>query len=311
MYSMAKEQALIVVLVVLTFLFGFTTQRFFKIDNLLLILRQVTIVGILSIGLTFVVIGGNMDLSISSIVSLTTVVAVRLHDSVGPGISVLIVLALGVLCGCVTGFLVGYLNLNGMITTLGMQNIILAGALIYSGNMYYSIKNQGTWFYSIARGTFASIPIQLIIYIVLIFAMQFILSKSLYGKKIIAVGNSITCSNYSGINSKNVILISYMIAGLFAAISGIVLTSRSMAGQCDAGTGMEFDALTGVVLGGTSLFGGSGSVLKSFIGVVIIGILKNGFLLLGWNDYIQWISQCVIIVAVVWVDVISKKRVIR
>jgi ribose transport system permease protein len=164
-----------------------------------------------------------------------------------------------------------------MITTLGMQNIILAAALIYSGNMYYSIKNP-TWFYSIARGTFIGIPIQLIIYVLLILGMQFILAKTLYGKKLSAVGNSALCSNYSGINSKNIILISYGIAGLFAAISGIVLTSRSMAGQCDAGTGMEFDALTGVVLGGTSLFGGSGNIVKSFIGVLIIGVLKNGFL---------------------------------
>ncbi len=305
---MLKKQVLFVILVAIVLAFSLSSDRFFQLDNLLLILRQVTIVGMLAIGLTFVVVGGNMDLSIGAIVSLITVVTVRMHDQVGPLPAVIIALAIGLLCGCITGFLVGYLKLNGMITTLGMQNIITATALIYTGNMYYGIRQPAPWFYDLSRGAVAGIPLPLIICISLIAIMQFILSKSLYGKRIIAVGNNPLCSNYSGISSKKVIMRSYMLSGLFAAIGGLVLTSRSLAGMTDAGVGMEFDALTGVILGGTSLMGGSGNILKSFIGVLIIGILKNGFLLLGWSDYIQWIAQCVIIVAVVWIDIASKRR---
>jgi Ribose/xylose/arabinose/galactoside ABC-type transport systems, permease components len=209
----------------------------------------------------------------------------------------------------ITGWLVGYLKLNGMITSLGMQNIIYSAALIYTGNQYFGLKNTDTWFAYIGRNDIMGIPGQLIIYGILIIIFQFILRKCIFGKKLIAVGNNAVCSDYSGIDSKKVVMQTFIVSGLCAALAGLILASRSMSGQCNAGQGMEFDALTATILGGTSLLGGSGSVAKSFLGVLIIGILKSGFLHLGWNDYIQWLAQCIIIVIVVWLDIASSKKV--
>lgn len=310
-FRVLKKQALLVVLLLAVIIFSLLSDNFLSTSNILLILKQITVTGILTIGMTYIVIGGNMDLSMGSMVSLSSVITVTLHDAMGPIPAILIALCIGMLCGAVTGFLVGYVGLNGMITSLGMQNVIYSAALIYTGNQYFKIENVNTWFSAIGRGNVMGVPAQVLVYMGLIAIFQLVLVKSLFGKRLIAVGNNPVCANYSGINSRGVVAGSYVISGLCAAMAGVVLTSRSMSGQSNAGMGMEFDALTATILGGTSLAGGSGSVVRSFVGAFIMGILKNGFVLLGLSDYLQWIAQCVIIVLVVWIDISSRKKVTK
>jgi Ribose/xylose/arabinose/galactoside ABC-type transport systems, permease components len=306
--SFFYKNSVALVLIVIIVIFSLTTDTFFTFENLQLVLRQSTLVGMLAIGLSYVAIVGKIDFSIGAIVSLTTTVAVKVHEQLGPGPAVLIGLLVGAAFGAINGFLIGYMGLNALITTLGMQNIITSTSLIYTKNQYLSLQTE-SWFKKISHGMIVSgVSVQLVIYVVLLFLMQFVLSKTLLGSQVKAVGNSAICSDYSGISSKRTIWIAYIISGTFAAGAGIMLASRSGVGTFDAGTGMEFSALSAVVLGGTSLLGGKGSILKGCVGVLISSTMKNGFIMIGLNDYVQWIVQSIIILSATIIDVSSRRE---
>ena len=303
-----KKQGLVVALFLVILFFSVTTDSFFTYKNLSLVLRQVSILGIIACGMTFVIIAGNFDLSVGSLTSLTTVVVISLHDKIGPIPAILIAIVVGLLSGSIAGYLVGYQKLNSLIITLGFLVAIQAVTLIYTGGKYSRIVNpEETWFSFIGRGFVFGIPFPVILYAVIIFIFSMILNKTVYGRQVLAVGGNPTASFFAGIKEKSVIFITFLMTGGLTAIGGIVLGSRMMAAQNYIGEGYELQVITGVILGGTSLTGGEGSVFRSFIGIFIVGLLKNGFIMLGLPYYFQWVVQWIIILAVVWIDVATKR----
>jgi len=306
--SFFEKQGLIVAFVVVVAFFAIASDRFLTYTNIMLVLRQVSILGTIAIGMTLVIVAGNFDLSVGSLTSLTAVVAISMHDVVGPIPAMIITLLVGLASGTVAGFLVGKLRLNSLIITLGFLAGLQAVTLIYTGGRYSRIvEPEQTWFGFIGRGFVFGVPMPVIILAILILLFSIILTRTVFGRHVISVGGNPVASRFSGIRDGNTIMATFMISGGLTAVAGIMLGSRLMAAQNYLGQGYEFEVIAGGILGGTSLQGGEGNIFKAFIGILIIGILRNGFLLLGLPYYFQWVAQWVIVVGVVWLDVASKR----
>ena len=239
-------------------------------------------------------------------------VTVAVGDKYNPGIGIIAGILSGVIFGALNGFLVGYLKLASMIVTLGMSNIARTVALVVTNGAFVSLnKPEDQWFGFIGRESILGLPVQFYIYIIMVVIFQFVLKRSAFGHKISAVGGNRVAARYTGIDDSRTQFKTYLLLGLCVGIAGVVQSSRSMAAQSTVGEGAEFEVLTAVILGGTSIQGGSGSVVKSIIGIVIIGILKNGFVMLGLPYYFQWLAQCIIMIVIIWIDLaLSRKKVL-
>jgi ribose transport system permease protein len=306
--GLAKKQGLVLAFLLLVIFFSIASDVFLTYGNIILVLRQVSILGIIACGMTFVIIGGNFDLSVGSLTSLTTVVVISLHDKIGPVPAMIAAILVGMLSGTLAGYLIGYLKLNSMIITLGLLGVIQAVTLIYTGGKYSRIAEPDkTWFGFIGRGFVLGIPFPVIILAVVIIIFAVLLMKTVFGRQLLAVGGNQVASKFSGIKETRIIMLTFIASGLVTGIGGIVLGSRIMAAQNYIGEGYEFQVITGVILGGTSLTGGEGNIFKSFLGILIVGMLMNGFILLGFPYYTQWVAQWVILVVVVWIDIATKR----
>lgn len=306
--SFLKDNYIYFALIVVVAIFSAASGSFLSLANITTILRQVSILGIMSCGLTFIIIAGKFDVSIGANLSfvLTTIITVAYFTT--PLYGMIAGLAGGMLIGAINGYLVGYMGLSPMITTMGMQTILRGVTLLVTGGQFHNIEGpQVEWFKAFGQSEIASIPTQFIMYIAFIAIFQLILTKTLYGRRLSAVGGNPVSSRFSGIKDKRTVFFAYIIMGLCVAIAGIIQASRSLAAQTNMGEGMELDVITAVVLGGTSLLGGEGNVVKTFVGVLIIGCMKNGFIMAGLPYYFQWLAQSVIIIVVVWVDLATKR----
>lgn len=307
--SGVKKQGLLIGLVVIIIVFSLTTSNFFSVSNLLQILQQSAIVAIAGCGITLVVIAGNLDLALGANITMSVLMSVKLHDILGPGPALLLGLLFCILSSLASGYLVGYLKIHSMIITLGMMSILGGIMLLYTGGQIARVDDaKNTWFSVFGRGTVGSIPVQVIIMIAVIILFEFILKKTAFGRKVQAVGGNTSAARYSGIDDKKTVLITFLLSGVMAWLAGIVMGSRTMQYQTEIAFGYEFDVLSAVILGGANLSGGSGSVVRTALGVLILSSLKNGFIMMGLPYHFQWIVQCVVTLIVVWADGISKRK---
>lgn len=303
-----KKQGIVIAMIIIYLLFAAISRQFRSVANVLLIIRQVTTIGIMAAGMTFVIIGGNFDVSVGSLLSLCGVVCISLHESIGPVPAMLITICVGMASGIVSGFLVGYMKLNSMIVTLGMMNILQAIALIITRGRNVYMADERVWFTRIGKGSLGPIPYSTIIMVIFYLIMAVVLFRTKYGHHVLSVGGNAEACRFSGINDRMVILKTFVLSGLATGIAGIILSSRGASAQPTMGESYEFDAITAVILGGTSLDGGEGNVLYTLVGVMILGILKNGFVIVGLPVYVQWIAQCVIMIGAVYLDIRSKQK---
>ncbi len=273
------------------------------------VIRQASIIGIMAVGVTVVIIGGNLDLSVGSMLSFSTVLVVDLHDKIGPVSAILVMFALTLLIGAVNGFLVGFMRLNSLIVTLAMLSAIQGVVLIYSGGQNVDIANQSeTWFSVFGQGYLLGIAVPIIIFALLAIIIQIVMSFSGYGRRIFAIGGNPVAAVYSGIRKNWCVFATYLISAFCVACAALVLGSRVMGSQNNVGQGYELLVLAGIILGGTSLLGGAGSIWKTVIGVLILGFIQNGLLLLGYPYYAQWLVTWVIIILAVWLDLANKRK---
>lgn len=281
---------------------SFATPYFFTAQNILIVLRQVSINGILAIGVTFVIIAGGIDLSLGSVVALTGVVAASFAH---PGAYALVVpIALGLLTGVVIGVVNGLSITMGkvapFIVTLGMMTIARGLALVLSDGR--PVTNLSAGFNFIGGGDVLHVPVPILLFILVIVVSAVILNYTRIGRYVYAVGGNENAARASGIRVNRVKLFAYMMCSGLAALAGIVLASRITTGQPNAGIAYELDAIAAVVIGGTSLLGGRGSIAGTVIGVLIIGVINNGLDLLNVTSYYQQIIKGVIIVGAVLLD---------
>jgi len=296
--SIVRENvATFIALIVLIIAVSFLSDKFLSSSNLINLLRQVSILGIITLGQTFVLIGGNYDLSVGSLLSLSSVLVIGLQPELGIFGAVAVTLIIGLGIGILNGVLVGYAKANSFIVTLGMLSVLQAAALIYTGGM--TLKANIPGFHSIGGISFGVMPILVIYFLVAIILARYLLDRSTFGRKVFLVGSNQEAAHIAGIAVGRVISWTFIISALSAALGGILMSSRVMNASPTAGMGMELDAISAAVLGGTSIYGGEGRALNAVIGVMILGVLTNAMTLLGIPYQYQLVVKGVILIAVV------------
>ncbi len=292
------------------FLIGFTiaNDRFLAPDNIMGVVRSSAILGVMALGVTFVVLSGNLDLSVGSMMSFSTIVVLDLHDKIGPVLAIPAMFAMTMCLGALIGFLVGYLRLNSLIVTLGMLSAIHGLTLTYSGGKNMDIADkEGTWFSVFGQSDLVGIPVPILIFALLASTLGILLAKTPYGRKVYAVGGNGVAATFSGINRSRVVFTCYVLSSFCVATAGLLQASRSLGSQNTVGQGLELEVLAAVILGGASLMGGSGTIFKTVIGVLILGFIQNGLLLVGLQFYAQYIVTWIIIILAVWLDIAAKR----
>jgi len=287
---------------ILVVVLALTSPSFLTLQNILNVLRQSSIIGIIAIGMTFVIIKGGIDLSVGSILGFSAVVATSFaHPGEYPVIAPIIMgLLVGVACGLVNGFVIAKWNIAPFIVTLGMLTAARGMTLVYTDGK--PIINLSDAYNFIGSGHFLGLPIPVIVFILVILVGVFLLNFTKFGRHVFAVGGNEKAARLSGVNIFAVKLAAYAIAGLTSGMAGILLSSRVMTGSPILGQGYELDAIAAVVIGGTSLTGGRGSMIGTVIGVLIISIMNNGLDLLNVSSYYQQIIKGAIIVLAVLLD---------
>ena len=301
-YDYLRRFGMLAAFLLICFLLSLATPNFFSLQNMTIVLRQVSINGILAIGVTFVIITGGIDLSLGSVVALAGVVAALFAH---PGEYALIVpLALAILMGVGIGGLNGLAITKGkvapFIVTLGMMTIARGLALVISDGR--PVTNLSDSFNAIGGGNVMGIPIPILIFVSVIVSASILLNQTRIGRYMFAVGGNEKAAYASGIRVNRVKVIAYMICSGLAGLAGIILASRITTGQPNAGVAYELDAIAAVVIGGTSLSGGTGSIGGTVLGVLLIGVINNGLDLLNVSSYYQQIIKGVIIIAAVLID---------
>lgn len=270
-------------------------------DNLINVIRQVSITAIIGIGMTFVLISGEIDLSVGSIAALAgIVVTMGLKDGLPMVIAIVLAIGVGALCGFANGGIHVYARIPSFIVTMGMLNIARGVVLVITNS--YPVTGLPDSFKVIGRGYVGFLPVPVIIMFVCYILGYLVLKYVKFGRSIFAIGGNIEAARLSGISvNRNKILI-YVLCGVTAAIGGIVLASRMFSGQPSAGDGLELNAIAACVIGGTSTTGGKGRIWGTFLGALIMGIITNGMNLLNISTNWQLIVQGAIIIIAVGLD---------
>jgi ribose transport system permease protein len=303
-----KSKAIWLVLIVLVIAFTIANPRFINPNNLLTLLRQVSMYGIASIGMTFVILLGDIDLSTGTIISFVNILCAYMMVNMGinPVLAILVSLAASTLIGVLNGFMVSTIGIPALIATFASQTAFYGLALIMCGGMPISGFSKG--FSMIGQGYVGIIPIPVIIMAVCFALGSFILNKTYFGRYFYAVGGNIEAAKLSGIRVGRIKYLVFAISGFFAGLAGIVMLSRTNSGNTSSGVGYEFDVITCVVLGGVSVTGGYGKMSGVVAGTFIIGALQNGMVLMNVNSYVQDIIMGVVLALAVGFDCIQKKR---
>ncbi|MDZ5632237.1 ribose ABC transporter permease [Janthinobacterium sp. GMG1] len=284
-----------------------TTDHFFSSDNLVNIARQVSINAIIAVGMTCAILSGGIDLSVGSVMALTgTLTAGLMVAGLPPGLAIAAGLAVGIAFGVGNGFFVAYARMPPIIVTLATMGIARGLALLYTGG--YPINDLPDWFEFFGRGTVLGVQTPILAMLLVFLVAYVLLDHTPLGRYIYAIGGNEEATRLSGVRVARYKLLVYAISGGTAAIAGLVLTSRLMSGQPNAGIGFELDAIAAVVMGGTAITGGRGSIVGTLIGAVMLGVLNNGLNMMGVSPYLQNIIKGVIILLAIYISRNSSKR---
>lgn len=290
--------------------FAFTTERFFSGENLSLILQQVMVVGVIAIGQTLIILTAGIDLSCGMVMALGSIVMTKFAADLGlpTPLAVLCGVAVTALFGLLNGLLVTRIKLPSFIVTLGTFNIAFAITQLYSGAQTVTdLPDSMTWL----GNTFAiggtNVSFGTVLMILLYLGVWFWLRETGAGRHVYAVGNNPEATRLVGIATDRVLVGVYVLAGVFYGIASLLAVSRTGVGDPNAGQTENLDAITAVVLGGTSLFGGRGVILGSLIGAVVVGVLRNGLTLMGVSSVYQVLVTGILVILAVTVDQLSRR----
>ncbi len=304
--SLYGKLGLVAALVLIFVALSLARPNFLTVANLVNLIRQISINGILAVGVTYVLLTGGVDLSLGSLVALTGVVAASFaHAEQYPvivpiGIAVLA----GACCGLLNGFVITKGRVAPFIVTLGTMTAARGLALVLSGGR--PVSNLSREFTSIGSGSVLGIPIPILLFAAVALLSHGLLKHIRIGRYIYAVGGNENAARASGINVAAVKTFAYTVCGALAGLAGLVLAARITTGQPNAGVGYELDAIAAVVIGGTSLNGGVGGIGGTILGALLMGVINNGLDLLNVSSYYQQIVKGVLIVGAVWLDTRQK-----
>lgn len=284
---------------------------FFTANNLMGILRQQTYIGIIAFGLTLVMITGNIDLSVGSMLTLLCCVCAKIMMATDNGfLGFFGTIAIGAVCGLVNGLLVSYVKLNSFITTLGTSSIFTALALRLSSGTVLVIPNDCSKFFQfLGTSSFGPIHILIVWFVIVAVVLGLILSRTVFGQQLYAIGSNPIAARFSGIKSKRNIAISYVITGACVGLSAAVMMANVLSSNPQAASGKEMEIILAIVLGGVSVTGGKGSVWGTIIGVMFYGVLSAGFTQMNLSIYIQWVIMGAIMVLALSLDVLKERGI--
>ncbi len=305
----AREYAIVLAFIAISAIPAFLSPYFLTVQNLSNILLQISINGLLAIGMTFVVLSGGIDLSVGSILAAAGMISGGLVTGDHPvslWVAVLVGLGVGGALGGINGILVAWLRVPPFVATLGMLSAARGLTQTWSDGM--PIPDLSDNFVPIGQGHFLGLAVPVWIYLGTAVAAAIVLRNTRYGRYVYAVGGNARSAQTSGVRVRLVTFLTYLISGLTAGLAGLILTARTSSALPQAGIGYELDAIAAVVIGGTSLTGGIGGMLGTFFGVLIIGVINNGLDLLGVSSYYQQIIKGVIIVTAVMIDMQARKQ---
>jgi len=304
----ARKYGISVVMVIMIVLLAIASPTFRTSGNVLSVLLQVSINGILTLGMVFVITAGGIDLSIGSMLALTSVIiGVVLNSSGNIWLACVCSIAATTFFGLMNGLLVAKFRMIPFVVTLATQLVIRGVAYIISGGYSQSLANED--FKTIGGGKlFGVVPFPIIILLAVIVISFIILHNTRLGRYVYAVGGNINAATASGVNVFRTQISSYVISGICCGIAGIIMTSRISAAQPNIGVGYETDAIAACVIGGTSFAGGVATIPGTVVGIVIIGLIYNGMNLVGINSYWQTITKGLLILGAVLLDMLMNKK---
>ena len=309
--SFLKSRIIYVFLICMMIFFSFASSNFLTVRNLMNVIKQVSIYGIASVGMTYVILLGGIDLSIGSIISLVNIVAAYFMVNLGwnPVAAVILSLLISTAIGFMNGSIIAELHIPELIVTFASQTIFAGLAYIICGGT--PISRFPDSFLAMGQGYVGFIPVPVIIKAVIFAIGWFISEKTYFGRYCYALGGNEEAAQLSGINVKKIKYLVYSLSGFFAGIAGLVMLARANTGQPNAGVGYEFDVITCVVLCGVSTTGGSGKMSNVIAGVMIIGVLQNGMVLLNISSYTQMVVKGIILLVAVGADCVQKQRMAK
>lgn len=290
-------------LVLLIIILAIVSPSFFTLDNIFNVLRQVSINALIAFGMTFVILTGGIDLSVGSILALASALtAGLLTNGMDPMLAILIGLLAGAVMGAFNGLIITKGKVAPFIATLATMTIFRGLTLVYTDGRPITGLSDSTLFVLLGKGYLGWIPIPVIWMLAVYFIMYFMLKKTVFGRRVYAIGGNEESAILSGIRADRVKLWVYTITGTLSAFGGIILASRLNSAQPTAGVTYELDAIAAVVLGGTSLSGGRGWIFGTLIGALIIGVLNNGLNLMNVSSFYQQVVKGGVILLAVLLD---------
>lgn len=299
--SVLKNYGIVIAFLMICVLLAFLSPVFRTLNNFTLILRQTSIYGIMAVGMTFVILTGGIDLSVGSVLALSGAICAGMLKSGMPlPVVLLVTLAVGVGCGLFNGLAITVGRITPFVVSLGMLTIARGLTLIYTKG--YPISGFEPDFRLIGGGYLLGVPIPIIIFLGIVLLAWVVLTQTRLGRYTYAIGGNEETVKLSGVNAGFFKALAYVIVSVTAAVSAIISTSRLNSGGPQAGVGYELDVIAAVVIGGTSLSGGRGSIWGTFIGALLIGVINNGMNLLGISPYFQQVVKGFIIIGAVLLD---------
>ena len=303
-----RNIGIIIGLILLVVIISFSTPTFLTGSNLLTLLKSNSVNAIISCGMLLAILMGEIDISVGSTVGLTGVIGAYLITNAGLPVPVTVILCLGVgaVVGAVNGVAISYLSVPAFVATLATQSIGRGLTEIISGGVTIRVRNDA--YTALGNASIGGVSIIIIYAAVVIIFTWFLLNRTRFGYYIYALGGNKMAAQYSGVNVKKYNMLPYVLIGLFCGLGGIIWSARLGSAAATLGSGFEMDAIAAVVIGGTSMSGGVGTVGGTFIGILIIGVITNGLNLMGINSFWQDVFKGIIILAAVIIDVIRKNK---
>jgi ribose/xylose/arabinose/galactoside ABC-type transport system permease subunit len=303
--ALREGAGLVVMYIIIVVVMSLLSPYFLTTRNFINLILASSVMGIIAMFTTMLMVGGGLDLSVGSTVALVGVIASHAQYSLGIWGAIAVALIAAVIIGISNGLLVTRVGVNPLITTLGMFSVVRGLAFVFSGGLTEPMFDAV--FGKLGRGFIAGIPVPVIVLVIVTIACAIVMRRTQYGRAMYSIGGNEKASHLAGLRVKRYQMWAYVLSALSAGVAGILLTSQLGAGAPQAATGLEITVIAAVILGGTSLAGGKGTIAGTLIGVLILGTLTNGMILLGVSSYYQQIAQGIVLLLAVGLDQIRTR----
>jgi ribose/xylose/arabinose/galactoside ABC-type transport system permease subunit len=300
------DKSVLIALILLFLVMSILKSSFLTYNNMINILTQISIYGVVASAMTMAIIAGEFDLSVSSIFAFSSIMFISLSGTIGIGPAILLVLLIGMAIGLFNGLLVSKAKINAFIVTLGTMVTFKGVSLFYTDGK--PVRTTEEIIYKMGNGRILNIPYLIILFFIILIITEIILKKTIFGRNLYATGGNMKVARVAGIHVDFYKTIIFVILGLLSSVAGIMLACRLSAGSALYGGDLALSVVAAVVIGGTSLSGGKGSALKTLVGLLVVGVLYNSLSLLKIQAYYQEVVKGSILIIIVSLDALYKNK---